>query len=97
MTTTETSKLYTVYALKNLTEKDGELKEYGYLLFISEEKADQFLDFIAILQKHKTSYYKEKAIYTKFQHIEVNEFYYKKTQSSPNFFVKHLDYVKDLY
>ena len=27
MTTTETSKLYTVYALKNLTEKDGELKE----------------------------------------------------------------------
>ena len=91
MTTTETSKLYTVYALKNFTEKDG------YLLFINEEKADQFLDFISILQKHKTSYYKEKAIYTKFQHIEVNEFYYKKTQGSPNFFVKHLDYVKDLY
>ena len=62
MTTTETSKLYTVYALKNLTEKDGELKEHGYLLFINEEKADQFLDFISILQKHKTSYYKEKAI-----------------------------------
>lgn len=31
--------------LKNLTEKDGELKEYGYLLFINEEKADQFLGF----------------------------------------------------
>ena len=54
MTTTETSKLYTVYALKNLTEKDGELKEHGYLLFINEEKADQFLDFISILQKIST-------------------------------------------